>query len=639
MTTSTNNLSANPSTARTAFIAFSLLLALPVASPASAETAKGPLAATLSPVVILQRLEPRTPEVQVVARITPRLAVPPITIVQRLVPATPLVSAPVDQAAIAARDTRMMDTLVGQSIAQIMRQGLADDGETTQAERAAVEAFYRQRDHEPLFLAGGQLSRQGAAVLHLFEQAEDYGLNPLDFENAAFIEEGEHAADARAAARADIAMTLWAVRYARHAMTGRVNPASIAADIDLARNLVDPASVLPALLAARDMAQALLDYHPPHAQFTALRLELARLRQGSQQDHHEPIAEGGTLRLGDRDPRVRQLRDRLGLPDPITTSSITHNTATSAPSRTDPVDIEAADAPDPDQFDAALDTAIRQFQSDHYLSADGIVGPATFAALNEQTGDLVPHIIANMERWRWMPRDLGPFHVLANIPEYRLWVVREGAPIFTTRTVVGQNRHRTAIFSDEMEYLAVNPYWNVPSSIARNELLPRILQDPGYLVRSNYDVLSNGAVVDPYAVNWQVAAQQGLPRIRQRPGSGNALGEIKFMFPNGHAIYFHDTPSRGLFARDQRAFSHGCVRVMDPWAFAEALLTNEPDWDIARLRSLRGPAERNMILSSHIPVHLTYFTARVDEDGRLIMARDRYGHHARVMQALGFAGS
>jgi murein L,D-transpeptidase YcbB/YkuD len=152
-------------------------------------------------------------------------------------------------------------------------------------------------------------------------------------------------------------------------------------------------------------------------------------------------------------------------------------------------------------------------------------------------------------------------------------------------------------------------------------------------------VIHQGRTVDPFSINWYAAAELGMPRIRQRPGPGNALGEIKFMFPNRHAIYFHDTPSRGLFSRDQRAFSHGCVRVLDPWAFAQALLVNEPDWDLARARSLQGPQERTIMLSEHIPVHLTYFTARVDDDGRLIMARDIYGHHARVMAALGLASS
>jgi murein L,D-transpeptidase YcbB/YkuD len=285
---------------------------------------------------------------------------------------------------------------------------------------------------------------------------------------------------------------------------------------------------------------------------------------------------------------VPQLRDRLGLPDPMMTASVEEAEVQLVSTRSDE-DPEPT-SPDPLLFDEALDAAVKIFQAEHNLTADGIVGPATFAALNEKAGDLVPDIIANMERWRWMPRELGDFHVIANVPEYRLWVMREGESIFTTRTVVGQNRHRTAIFSDEMEYMAVNPYWNVPSSIARNEILPRLLQDPGYAIAATTRFSTTARPVDPFAVNWQAAAEQGMPRIRQRPGARNALGEIKFMFPNQHAIYFHDTPSRGLFGRDQRAFSHGCVRVLDPWAFAEALLTNEPDWDLGPRPQLQGSA-------------------------------------------------
>ncbi|MFN3227366.1 MAG: murein L,D-transpeptidase [Hyphomicrobiales bacterium] len=573
------------------------------------------------PLTIVPQAVPDRPNSVVARTITPAAAPAPV----------------IDEAALAARDARMIDTLTTQSIASIIGHGLENDGETTSSERQAAQDFYESRGHAPLFLTAGSLNARGEALLDLFQTADDYGLNPVDFESPAFINVGAKAPDAMAAARAEIGMTLWALRYARHAMTGRVNPASIGRDITLERNFVDPATVMPTLLASDDLAEALLAYHPQHDQFHALRQELANLRERSETEILEPIAEGGTIRLGDTDPRVPQLRDRLGLPDPMMTASVEEAEVQLVSTRSDE-DPEPT-SPDPLLFDEALDAAVKTFQAEHNLTADGIVGPATFAALNEKAGDLVPDIIANMERWRWMPRELGDFHVIANVPEYRLWVMREGESIFTTRTVVGQNRHRTAIFSDEMEYMAVNPYWNVPSSIARNEILPRLLQDPGYAHRGNYEILYNGQTIDPFAVNWQAAAEQGMPRIRQRPGARNALGEIKFMFPNQHAIYFHDTPSRGLFGRDQRAFSHGCVRVLDPWAFAEALLTNEPDWDLARARSLQGSRERNLILDNHIPVHLTYFTARVNEDGRLIMARDIYGHHGRILAALGFTGS
>lgn len=629
-------------------------------------------------VVVQQRIEPQTPAVEtpqvvITQRITPSLpAAPQVEYVHRITPqdtpvqigkgpaaGEPVVSAPViDEQDIAARDANMLNALTQQSIASILAPGLINDGETTSGEREAVEAFYASRDHAPLFVQGGELTELGRSLRTLFETADTYGLNPSDFENAAFFSADEVAPDATAAARADVAMTLWALRYARHATTGRVNPASIASDITLSRNVVDPATVMPTLLASENMADALLGYHPQHAQFHALREHLADLRNSGTNQRHELIAEGGTLRLGDSDDRVPQLRARLGVPDPITTASIAREPAqqtqverasvrlvsTAAPTiaeetgSIEPALVEPAPI-DPNLFDETLDAAIKAFQADHNLTADGIVGPATFAALNEQAGDLVPHIVANMERWRWMPRELGQFHVIANVPEYRLWVRRDGQTTFTTRTVVGQNRHRTAIFSDEMEYMAVNPYWNVPSSIARNEILPRLLEDPGYANRGNYEIIYDGRTYDPFVINWQAAAQQGMPRIRQRPGARNALGEIKFMFPNQHAIYFHDTPSRGLFSRDQRAFSHGCVRVLDPWAFAEALLTNEPNWDIARARSLQGSRERNLVLDQHIPVHITYFTARIADDGNLIMARDIYGHHGRVLAALGFTAS
>ncbi|MEM1287237.1 MAG: L,D-transpeptidase family protein [Pseudomonadota bacterium] len=542
---------------------------------------------------------------------------------------------------VSARDARMFSQLTGELILAAAERGFANDGETTASERTAAQQFYLDRGPAPIFFDGDRLNDLGEAILQVFRTAEDYGLHAEDFQHPAFIQIGQSAGNAEIAGRADITMTLWAMRYARHAQTGRVNPASISNDIDQSRNFVDPASVLDRLLSATDPAKALTDYHPQHAQFEALREQLRELREKSDDEHLEPIAEGGTLRFGDRDARVPQLRQRLGVPLPATVPgdelSVSQEAQLVLASSTDRAGEFDAPVPvDPTLFDETLDEAVRAFQTDHNLVADGIVGPATFAALNEKAGDLVPHIVANMERWRWMPRDLGEFHVIANIPEFRLWVRRGDQTVFTTRTVVGTNKNRTVVFSDEMEYLAVNPYWNVPSSIMRKELLPRIVQNPGYLAARNYEALYNGRAIDPYAVNWQ-AISEGAPgpRIRQRPGPGNALGQIKFMFPNRHAIYFHDTPSRSLFGRDRRSFSHGCVRVQDPWAFAEALMTNEPGWDLAKLKSLRGPRERNKVLENRIPVHLTYFTARVDDDGRLIMARDLYGHHAKTMSALG----
>lgn len=237
--------------------------------------------------------------------------------------------------------------------------------------------------------------------------------------------------------------------------------------------------------------------------------------------------------------------------------------------------------------------AVVAFQSENGLQADGVVGSRTLLALNaaSEDGMTVSDILANMERWRWMPRDMGAFHIFVNIPEFSARLFRDGTKVYETRVVVGKPSNQTPVFSDVMDHVIVNPYWNVPYSIASEELLPSILSDASYLPRRNYEVLAGGRVVDPASVDWS-GVNLNQVRIRQRPGSGNALGQIKFMFPNRHAVYLHDTPSKSLFARSARAFSHGCVRVQDPFDFADALLQLDTQWTAARLKSMIGGEEK-----------------------------------------------
>jgi murein L,D-transpeptidase YcbB/YkuD len=264
------------------------------------------------------------------------------------------------------------------------------------------------------------------------------------------------------------------------------------------------------------------------------------------------------------------------------------------------------------------------------------MGPATLAALNGGAPVTRADIIANMERWRWMPRELGAFNVLVNIPEFRLTINRDGQPQFTTRVVVGTVKNQTPIFSDNIRHLVVNPYWNVPSSIIKGEVAPAVLRNPGYIDSQNMDLLYNGTAVSPWQVDWSQVSTTNFPfRVRQRPGPGNALGQIKFLFPNKHDVYLHDTPSKSLFSRSLRAFSHGCVRVQDPMAFAEALMANEPNISRNSLEAMFGPSERWVNPQTQIPVHLAYFTLRVEADGTIRSYGDVYGHHAKLIAAMG----
>jgi murein L,D-transpeptidase YcbB/YkuD len=252
----------------------------------------------------------------------------------------------------------------------------------------------------------------------------------------------------------------------------------------------------------------------------------------------------------------------------------------------------------------------------------------------------IASVVANLERWRWMPRDFGAFHILVNVPEFTVRVVDHGTVAHQTRVIVGKPTNPTPTFSNTMSHVIVNPYWNVPTSIVRNEMLPEIRANPyGYFANGAYEVFARvgGRMrqIDPYWVDWRMV-NAGSVQIRQIPGDFNALGRIKFMFPNQHDVYLHDTPSKRLFQRDYRALSHGCVRVENPLEFADAILpVAAPDWNADRLERLYGGAERRVNFDNPIPVHLAYFTASVDTTGALQHFEDIYGYDAEMSAFLG----
>jgi murein L,D-transpeptidase YcbB/YkuD len=310
------------------------------------------------------------------------------------------------------------------------------------------------------------------------------------------------------------------------------------------------------------------------------------------------------------DPRVPLLRERLGV---------------------------SAAAENPELYDEAVVAAVKEFQAAAGITADGIAGKGTLAIMNKASEDHVATILANMEKWRWVPRHLGTFYVRVNIPDFSLDVYQDDAVVHSTRLVVGKVNNQTPIFSDEMEHIIVNPAWNVPASIALKEMLPTLRRSGGSVRGYEFYAKIRGRFrpVNPRFINWRTVDMDDI-QIRQPPGERNALGAIKFMFPNRYAVYLHDTPSKALFAREQRAFSHGCMRVMDPMEFADVILAHEPNgWNAARLKNLIGGPERKVDLPVHIPVHITYFTAWVDEAGSLQVRDDIYGHDGRITAALG----
>lgn len=498
------------------------------------------------------------------------------------------------------------DNPVANSLRNILEIHQARDQDLTADEHAALASFYRARGWRPIWTDGGLVSDAGHRVIARLRKAAQDGLDPAAYDTPSRELGRMWPISALEIARAEIVISRSVLRYADHAQAGRIRPNTVSRSITLQPERPAPADILATVTQARDPGKALDRYSPDHPGFVALRTKLAELRAdpGSAGKPQIQIADGPTIKPLQRDVRVVALRHRLNVAMPSS---------------------------DADLFDADIRAAVVRFQSVNGLKPDGLVGRETLAVMNgDGPAADIEGILANMEMWRWLPRKLGPVHVQVNVPEFRLRIMHGAKAVHSTRVVVGKIKHKTPIFSDKMEHVVVNPYWNVPLSIARNEMLSAIRANPtGYLQSRGYEVLYGGRRVHPASISWD-ANTVARVNIRQRPGAGNALGRIKFLFPNKHAVYLHDTPSRHLFAKKVRAFSHGCVRVERPLEFADALLTADKTVSGNQIRRLLGKKERWVNLDRHIPVHISYFTVWVDNSGALRTARDIYGHEKKV---------
>jgi len=457
-------------------------------------------------------------------------------------------------------------------------------------ERKPIEAFYTARNYAPLWSDNGVINARAKAVIARLSDADTDGLEASDYPTPDFAA----ASTPEALADAEIRLTSSVLAYARHAQIGRVHYSRIAADIDYTLVPPEPAEVLDKMADAKDAGEGLGSYNPPHEGYRLLREKLAEARGRTADSGPARIAAGRVLKIGMQDERVPLLRERLGMP-----------------------------AADNTTFDKALSEAVKKFQASHGLSRTGTLSGVTIDALNgPKRGRDADVIIANMERWRWLPRDLGKAYVMVNIPEYMLKVVNNGSVVWRTRVVVGKPSMPTPMLSETMKYITINPTWNVPPSIVQNEYLPALQQDPTALARIGLKIDYN---------------RDGTVHIFQPPGAGNALGRIRFNFPNKFLVYQHDTPDKHLFAQEKRAFSHGCMRVQDPAKYAEVLLSIElpsEGYTQERIQRMFGTGEKDISFPKPLPVHLTYQTASVDEAGKLVIREDIYGRDARLLAQL-----
>lgn len=517
--------------------------------------------------------------------------------------------------------TRVVIAPPQSALATTIKSGLAETYYAARPDsRAYKEAqklyfFYGARHFEPLWLSEANnkisFSKKAADIIEVFKTADLSGLDPADYLTDDInldLVDGSPAA----MAKLETTFSAAALRYANDLHSGRISPRQVSRTITVLPDRIDDSEMLVKLSNSDDPAAIYKSLEPKHREYHALKAALAEIDSGSF-EQQITVPDGKVIKPGKSDPRVPVLRERLGVAVPKLEDGT--------------LDTENL------VYDEILVAAIEEFQKELGLNVDGVTGPATVAALNGGGATSREDIVANMEMWRWLPPELGNFKVVVNIPEFRLAVMKGEDIVHSTRVVIGKPIHKTPVFSDEIEHIVVNPYWNVPPSIASNEIAPILARNPGYIARNNMELLHGGKVVNASAVDWSNTSIRNF-RIRQRPGRGNALGSVKFLFPNHHNVYLHDTPSKSLFNRSYRAFSHGCVRVHNPWEFAQALLREEPKVTIASLEGQRGSRERWNNLDRHIPVHLVYLTLRVDQDQNIRSFGDVYGHMKKLKALL-----
>ncbi len=491
----------------------------------------------------------------------------------------------------------------------------------------ALAPFYEARDYQPAWTDEKGPRKQALALMGAIGEAGDEGLNPEDYHFAAISQSldrlgygrgSDGGADAAILADLELLLTDGFLIYATHLLSGRVNPETIDPEWQANQREADLATVLERALSDDRVAGTLHDLLPAHSGYAMLREALKIYRRIDVSGGWVSVQNGPKMTKGQRGHRVVELRKRL-----LATG-----------------DLRGGGSSDGPDFDEILEQAVRRFQARHGLAADGVVGRNTLSALNVAVADRLGQIQVNLERWRWLPQDLGNRYVLVNLADFELEAVETGCSVLDMRIIVGKDYRRTPVFSGMMTYLVLNPSWHVPAKIAKLDILPRIRKDPGYLSREHFRVFDGwgaGATeIDPATIDWSNVIPRSFKyRLRQDPGPWNALGKIKFMFPNEFGVYIHDTPSRELFKKTVRTFSSGCIRIEKPVRLAEYVLAGDLKWnDEAIMAALESGQEKTVRLPTPIPVRILYWTAWVDPSGTVQFRKDVYERDGRVLEAL-----
>jgi L,D-transpeptidase YcbB len=494
-------------------------------------------------------------------------------------------------------------------------------GEAHVTSAIVVPDFYERRQFQQAWGRSSAVEE----LLRTIHDSEADGFDPRDYHLSALERlrrELEATPTPAPAMRADfdILLTDALVRLAYHLIFGKVDPERLDPRWNLSREIhgFEPSVIIQRVQQALDsesLYQALANEKPQHPFYSELKAALATYRAIKAAGGWPQIPAGPTLKLGMQDQRMPLLRQRL-----IITGDLAPTTSDQGLS-----------------YDSTVEAAVKSFQQRHGFTADGNLGPATLAALNVPVEARIQQLRANLERARWVLHNMGDTHIVVNVAAYYAYYMKHGEIVWQGRTMVGKPYRQTPLFKAEMTYLVFNPTWTVPPTILAEDYLPALRRNPGYLNSKGLKVVDRaGRVINPSQIDWAQYSPKHSPyMLRQDPGPKNALGRVKFMFPNDHAVYLHDTPSKSLFSRTDRAFSSGCIRVENALELAKLVLNGEGEWDQKAIdRALRSGKTRNVFLHEPIPVFLLYWTAWVGADGRVNFRHDLYDRDKVVQREL-----
>jgi len=488
-------------------------------------------------------------------------------------------------------------------------------------------AFYSQRGCQPIWVSHNGPTEAARALVAALRRAEDNGLSSLDYHYASLSEwlktpfsRQTSPIRARELAELEVVLSDAFVSFGNHLTNGKVDPVTIYPEWLTQKKKPEVFEFLAGIQTAQEVRAALEALAPTSYGYLAGVAEAGRLREVIASGGWPAIPPGKTLRRGDRSPRVIPLRSRLFLDNRLPQANMKN-------------DQESL-------FDPDLQMAVLQFQYRHGLLPDGVVGRRTLAALNRSPEDLLETVLVNLERWRWLPRNLGRRHIMINSAAFSLEAFQDDQKVLEMRIIVGEAYTQTPAFSQNMAYLVLNPSWNVPHGVLSRKILPKIKKDPAYLGKNYFELIKGwkerAPLVNPATVDWSRVHADNFPgRLRQRPGPWNSLGRIKFIFPNPFSVYLHDTPERSLFQRTIRTFSSGCIRVEKPIELACFVLENTPSWDRKRIEDILADGKTTVVpLQDDVTVHLVYRTFWVGEEGEPHYREDIYDRDKVLWKAL-----